>query len=124
MKRYRIHKNFQLNGISFSSDQELLNYAHNFSEDLSRFFQAWFSEDDFILVNTSGSTGVPKEIMLQKQHMIHSALTTGKYFNLGENTTGLLCLSIQFIAGKMMLIRALLLGWKLIICSQPFALYL
>ena len=113
MKRYRIHKKFQLNGISFSSDQELLSYAHNFSEDLYHFFESWFSEDDFILVNTSGSTGVPKEIMLQKEHMIHSALTTGKYFNLGENTTGLLCLPIQFIAGKMMLIRALLLGWKL-----------
>ena len=113
MKLDRHHKKFQLNGNSFSSDQELLSYAHDFSKELYDFFETWFSKDPFILVNTSGSTGVPKEIMLQKEQMIHSALATGKYFDLEENTTALLCLSANFIAGKMMLVRALILGWKL-----------
>ena len=113
MKLDRHHKKFQLNGNSFSSDQELLSYAHDFSKELYGFFETWFSKDPFILVNTSGSTGVPKEIMLQKEQMIHSAFATGKYFDLEENTTALLCLSANFIAGKMMLVRALILGWKL-----------
>ena len=113
MKLDRHHKKFQLNGNSFSSDQELLSYAHDFSKELYGFFETWFSKDPFILVNTSGSTGVPKEIMLQKEQMIHSAFATGKYFDLEENTTALLCLSANFIAGKMMLVRALHLGWKL-----------
>ena len=113
MKLDRHHKKFQLNGNSFSSDQELLSYAHDFSKELYGFFETWFSKDPFILVNTSGSTGVPKEIMLQKEQMIHSAFATGKYFDLEENTTALLCLSANFIAGKMMLVRDLHLGWKL-----------
>ena len=110
MKLDKHHKKFQLNGNSFSSDQELLSYAHDFSKELYGFFETWFSKDPFILVNTSGSTGVPKEIMLQKEQMIHSAFATGKYFDLEENTTALLCLSANFIAGKMMLVRALHLG--------------
>ena len=45
--------------------------------------------------------------------MINSALATGRYFQLGENTKALCCLPIKFIAGKMMLVRALSLGWDL-----------
>lgn len=113
MQRDRFHKNFELNGISFSSDQELITYARDFSDELYHFFQIWFSDEDFILVKTSGSTGVPKEIILQKEQMIHAAFTTGTYFHLQKNTTALLCLSASYIAGKMMLVRALVLGWKL-----------
>ena len=68
---------------------------------------------DFIIVNTSGSTGKPAQIKLKKEHMINSALATGSYFKLPENTTALLCLSPNYIAGKMMLVRALTLGWQL-----------
>ena len=45
--------------------------------------------------------------------MINSALATGCYFQLGENTKALCCLPVKFIAGKMMLVRALTLGWDL-----------
>ncbi len=69
--------------------------------------------DDFIIVNTSGSTGKPAQIKLKKEHMINSALATGSFFKLPENTTALLCLSPNYIAGKMMLVRALTLGWQI-----------
>ena len=40
-------------------------------------------------------------------------MATGEFFNLKENTTALLCLSTDYIAGKMMLVRALTLGWNI-----------
>ena len=45
--------------------------------------------------------------------MVNSALATGSFFDLGKGTTALLCMNPEFIAGKMMLVRALILGWKL-----------
>ena len=113
MKLEKFHKDFQLNNTSFSSVDELLKYSHSLSEEINHFFKNWFSKEDFILVKTSGSTGIPKEIKLQKEQMKNSAFATGKYFGLKEKTTALLCLSTVYIAGKMMLVRALTLGWHL-----------
>ncbi len=56
---------------------------------------------------------MPKSIKLKKEFVVNSALATGKYFKLTHKTTALLCLPIEYIAGKMMLIRALTLGWHL-----------
>ncbi|MGK0413383.1 MAG: O-succinylbenzoic acid--CoA ligase [Polaribacter sp.] len=109
----KIHKNFQLNSISFSSVDELQAYTKGFSEEIHYFLENWFSKDDVIIVQTSGSTGTPKSISIQKKFVINSAKATGAFFDLQENTTALLCLPIQYIAGKLMLIRALTLGWKL-----------
>jgi O-succinylbenzoic acid--CoA ligase len=108
-----IHKKFQLNSISFSSLRELQAYTKDFSEDIHQFLESWFSKSEVIIVQTSGSTGTPKSISLKKEFVINSAKATGLYFNLQENTSALLCLPIGYIAGKMMLIRALTLGWKL-----------
>ena len=113
MKLARFHKDFKLNGISFSSVDGLLVYARSYSEEIYSFLENWFSEEDFVLVKTSGSTGTPKEIKLQKEYMKNAAFATGKYFDLKENTSALLCLSVDFIAGKMMLVRALTLGWSI-----------
>ncbi|WP_341221310.1 AMP-binding protein [Polaribacter atrinae] len=113
MKRNRFHIKFQLNGVSFSSVNEILTFASGFSDEIHQFLKNWFSDDPYIIVKTSGSTGVPKDIKLQKSKMINSALATGAFFDLKENTTALLCLPTEYIAGKMMLIRALTLGWQL-----------
>jgi len=109
----KFHQNFQLNNISFSSVDELQAYTKGFSEEIHLFLESWFSKSDVIIVKTSGSTGTPKSISLQKEFVINSAKATGAFFDLQENTTALLCLPIQYIAGKLMLIRALTLGWKL-----------
>ena len=106
-----IHNSFRLNGTSFCSQKELLVFAKKLSSSTYSFLSDWFNNADFITLNTSGSTGVPKSIKLKKEHMINSAIATGAYFKLPENTKALLCLSTDFIAGKMMLIRALILGW-------------
>ena len=109
----KFHHSFQLNGCSFASVDELLFYTCDFSNEIHQFLQSWFSVEESITVQTSGSTGTPKSILLKKEFIINSAKATGLYFNLQENTTALLCLPVTYIAGKLMLIRAITLGWKL-----------
>ncbi len=113
MKNKTFHKNFRLNGNHFANADDLLNYSKALSSCLHGFLSVWFDDKEFIIVKTSGSTGTPKIIQLKKEHMVNSAMATGTYFNLSAKTTTLLCLSIDFIAGKMMLVRALTMGWHL-----------
>lgn len=113
MKNKLFHINFKLQGKSFKTAEELLIFSKELSENIFSFLELWFNEKDTIEVKTSGSTGNPKGILLKKQYMVNSALATGKFFNLFENTKALLCLPVNFIAGKMMLVRALTLGWEL-----------
>jgi len=109
----KFHIAFKLNGKSFFSSDEIIAYSKEISVSTNQFLSDWFSEEDFIQVQTSGSTGKPKSIQLKKEFMKNSAKMTGEFFNLQENTTALLCLSTDYIAGKMMLVRALILGWNL-----------
>ncbi|WP_435415990.1 AMP-binding protein [Polaribacter aestuariivivens] len=113
MKQNKFHKEFQLNNTSFSTVDELLSFTKNKHDDVYQFLKEWFSIENEIVVQTSGSTGIPKSISLQKSKMVQSALATGLFFQLKPNTTALLCLPIKYIAGKMMLVRALSLGWHL-----------
>jgi len=64
-------------------------------------------------MQTSGTTGTPKTIRVSKQAMVNSAVATGEYFNMGESIKALHCLPTQFVAGKMMLVRAFILGWDM-----------
>jgi O-succinylbenzoic acid--CoA ligase len=109
----KFHKQFQLNGTLFSSVEEILSEAKELSGAIYQFLKCWFDVNESIIVKTSGSTGTPKSISLKKEFVINSAKATGNYFNLQEHTTALLCLPIDYIAGKLMLVRALTLGWKL-----------
>lgn len=113
MSNNLLHIDFKLNGNSFSTSDELILFSKELSESTYQFFIDWFTSTDVVEVQTSGSTGKPKTIQLRKEFMINSALATGTFFNLKENTTALLCMSTDFIAGKMMLVRALVLGWSL-----------
>ncbi|MBT8316308.1 MAG: AMP-binding protein [Lutibacter sp.] len=107
------HKAFKLQGESFNSTEEIITFSKNISLEVYNFFIEWFNSSSFIEVNTSGSTGTPKLIQLQKAYMVNSAKATGDFFDLREGTKALLCMSANYIAGKMMLVRALELGWNL-----------
>lgn len=113
MKTKQFHSAFKLQGKSFNSIEALIDFSKEISAEVGDFLRNWLDEKSFVEVKTSGSTGNPKIIQLQKIHMLHSAKATGDYFNLPENTTALLCMSTNYIAGKMMLVRALTLGWHL-----------
>nr|WP_256471532.1 AMP-binding protein [Tenacibaculum sp. XPcli2-G] len=90
-----------------------MTFSKTINDSVYQFLSDWFNAEDFVVVKTSGSTGKPKPIRLKKEFMINSAKATGTFFRLKENTTALLCLSTGYIAGKMMLVRALTLGWSM-----------
>ena len=122
-----IHPDFKLNGKSFTYIEllaEALYLKENgqlFEKVIGNFLLDWMNTESFIMVQTSGSTGIPKQIVLQKSAMIASAKATGLYFNLTPKSTSLLCLSANYIAGKMMLVRALTLGLHLDIIDPTSA---
>lgn len=91
----------------------LIEQGAPFEVSMAHFLEEWLNFEDHVTVQTSGSTGNPKKIKLAKSQMIASAHATGAYFKVGEGTKALLCLSSDFIAGKMMLVRAMVLGWDL-----------
>lgn len=113
METNNFHKAFKLQGKSFSKVADLIQFSETISKEAHSFLKDWFDEKQFIEVKTSGSTGAPKLIQLHKKHMINSAKATGYFFHLLENTTVLFCMSPNYIAGKMMLVRALILGWDI-----------
>ena len=114
---------FKLNGKHYSPPS-LITYAkalletdEDYVRALGTFLLDWFNDKDYVFVYTSGSTGTPKKIKLRKTHMYNSAMATGSYFDLPEKTRALLCLSSDYIAGKMMLVRAMVLGWEIDVIS-------
>lgn len=111
-----VHKEFKYNGTSYNTEElkakalDLIKSDNFFDNKTGHFLADWLNENDFIFAETSGSTGKPKRVKLQKQAMINSALATGAFFNLKPSDTALNCLSSDYIAGKMMLVRAMILG--------------
>lgn len=86
--------------------------------DIYAFILEWFDENKQMEAKTSGSTGTPKTISLEKSKMIESAKMTGEFFKFKKENKALLCLSPQFIAGKMMIVRAIV--WQMnLICVKP-----
>ena len=114
-----LHPKFKFNGLQYQIEdlkvfaKELESKGDKHEVSIGEFIQQWFNEHEYVIVKTSGSTGKPKEVRLKKSHMLNSAKATGIFFKLGENTSALLCLPSNFIAGKMMLVRAMTLGWDL-----------
>ncbi|MBW8049069.1 MAG: AMP-binding protein [Cytophagales bacterium] len=78
-----------------------------------KFCQEWMSGKTAFRVNTSGTTGKPRQITITRDHMITSAQSTGKTFGLEKGDSALVCLSTDHIAGIMMLVRGFELGLKL-----------
>lgn len=81
---------------------------------INEFLAMWFSDKDSITVRTSGSTGVPKETGIPKLAMIQSAEATIRHLGLKYHQSALLCLSPDYIAGMMMIVRALVGGMNLV----------
>jgi O-succinylbenzoic acid--CoA ligase len=82
--------------------------------DLEEFLKEWHNEKSTVLVHTSGSTGKPKPMLVEKRRMEASARITCQFLGLKPGDTALLCMSLDYIAGKMMVVRALTYGLKLI----------
>lgn len=101
-------------------DSHTIVPTNDFEQSVKDFLVEWFSNSDFMIAHTSGSTGTPKEIILTKENMRKSANMTAKYLHLQKGNTALLVMPVNYIAGKLMLVRAIEIGLKLI-CMQPTA---
>ena len=84
-----------------------------FQSQLHTFVAAWNSREDIMEVQTSGSTGTPKKLAVRKSCMKTSAEMTCDFLHLKEGDTALLCMPLDYIAGKMMVIRSLVRKLKL-----------
>jgi len=111
-----VHNQFRLNGFHLNRE-DLCRVAYSFikeGEDFEKpvgdFILDWFDSKSYLEVKTSGSTGDAKTIQIPKQAMVYSALATGDFFDLQPGNKVLHCLPVKYIAGKMMLIRAMILG--------------
>lgn len=114
-----VHNKFKFNGYHYTI-KDLKEVAYNLIKDgelyereIGDFLLQWTDSNQTLSVETSGSTGKPKLIKLNKQAMVESAIVTGDYFNLKPGDSALLCLPVTYIAGKMMLVRAIVLGLEL-----------
>lgn len=83
---------------------------NSFDAEATAFLCEWFSSSPTVEVQTSGSTGTPKKYAVEKEKMIQSAIMTLDFLNLQVGDTALLCMPVRYIAGKMMLVRALVGG--------------
>lgn len=97
-----VYPTFDTLGNIYNAD----NYAIDFLEE-------WHNKLPYIIANTSGSTGIPKQIKLLKSDLIKSAMATCRFFNIDNNSTLVSPLSSKYIAGKMMIVRAIVSGAKL-----------
>ena len=103
---------FMFNGVSYSL-KSLLSITKFNHPNLFIFLKEWTSKGSTIGLQTSGSTGFPKKIRVSKSKMIISAKRTGDFLNLRPKDKALCCLPLDYIAGKMMVVRALVLGLDL-----------
>jgi len=111
-----VHNKFKLNGFHLDREDlcrvaySFIKEGDDFEKPVGSFLLDWFDGKDYIEMNTSGSTGIPKVIRVEKQAMVNSALATGDFFELSPGAKVLNCLPVKYVAGKMMFVRGFILG--------------
>lgn len=91
--------------LAFATEKIVSSSTHAWEREVYRFIINWLSDNEYIQQYSSGTTGKTKEIKLPKKAMMHSALNTCRYLNLEKGQTALLCMAVDYIAGKMMVVR-------------------
>ena len=115
----KVHNRFKLNGQHYNQQDlkevgySLIKEGDSFEKATGDFLIDWLNDKDYLEVQTSGSTGQPKQIKIYKQAMVNSAIATGNFFGLEPGDKAMDCLPTHYIAGKMMLVRAMILGLEL-----------
>ena len=100
--------NLNINQLSFETEFEIK---------VKNFLNEWFSDSDTVKVQTSGSTGAPKVFDIEKSRMMNSAEMTCNFLGLQEGDTALVCLPVEYISGKMMVVRSMMRKLKLIVAD-------
>src|SRR5260221_617468 len=117
----------QLNGRTYSCAQLKSGVGTGqqteFEKSILAFCRDWLQGNDYFILSTSGSTGVPKQITLRGEQMEASARLTSAALGLQSGYNALLCLDTRYIAGQMMLVRSLIAGMNIVAVepsSNPF----
>ena len=90
-----------------------MTFRDNADREYERFYEKWSDGSECIEAHTSGSTGKPKRILLPKSDMVLSARATNSFFGINSKSLLVVPLSANYIAGKMMMVRAMEAGCRL-----------
>lgn len=104
------HKTILINQRSAALSEIISGSAASFSDfeaETFSFIKKWLQGEPTFTLYTSGSTGQPKELTVTRDQLRASAARTIGKLKLSEKNTALVCLDTKYIAGKMMLVRAL-----------------
>lgn len=89
---------------------------------LQEFLDEWNNPSDTLSVQTSGSTGSPQTLQVEKKRMLASAKMTCDFLGLKAGDSALLCMSLNHIGAKMMVVRSIERALRLITvepCGHP-----
>ena len=125
----KIHNRFLLNGYYYDK-KSLKEAAYNFIKEgdeyecfMGDFLLDWLDDSEMIYLESFVTSVKQKKLMFRKQSLVNSAIATGDFFGVSVGDTALHCLPTNYIAGKMMLIRAMILGLEIDLISpskKPF----
>lgn len=93
--------------------QDITKPKNDFESKVFEFFQECLSDKTTTTIKSSGSTGIPKLFEVEKSRMFASAKMTCDFLGLKNGDSAALCLPIEYISGKMMVIRSIERGLKL-----------
>ncbi|HEU4788450.1 MAG TPA: AMP-binding protein [Flavobacterium sp.] len=111
-----VHNLFKLNGFHLTREDlcriaySFIKEGEDFEQSVGDFLLDWFDDKSYIDMYTSGTTGNPKSIRIEKNAMVQSAIATGDFFDLQPGNRVLHCLPANYVAGKMMFVRSFVLG--------------
>lgn len=116
---HNVHNSFKLEGFHMNKEDlcrvaySFIKEGEDFEKPVGNFLLDWFDDNPYIDMQTSGSTGAPKTIRISKQAMVESAIATGDFFDIHPGQKVLQCLPVKYIAGKLMFVRAFILGLEM-----------
>lgn len=118
------NKSYSFEAIAHCPKQIAWDTLTPYETEVLQFCRRWLTGQQRFTVNSSGSTGRPKTITLSRTQMQTSARLTGQVLGLQAGDKALVCLSVEYIAGMMMLVRGFELGLRLTVVepmSNPLA---
>ena len=123
MDQMELKEGFRLDGIPHNRES-LVHFCRDmwnrpgiaeWRKELCLFMLNWFDPAvPVIEQQTSGSTGKPRSHHFSREAMARSAQNTLSHFSLQTGERILLCLPVRYIAGKMMVVRAMVGGLDLV----------
>lgn len=86
---------------------DILKPQNDFESQVFDFLKESLSDKTTTRIKSSGSTGIPKIFEVEKGRMLASAKMTCNFLGLKKGNSAALCLPVEYISGKMMVVRAI-----------------